>query len=432
MPSPCCVPGCRSNYKKNENVSLFSFPRNGNLKKSWITAIKRQDFIPTKHSRLEARVYIGDQEINKLGNFSFPLIIDNSATVIAVLDNVKNVSCGFKEKVGIKGTLQLICDLLKTLVNNSDVNSEAVNFLMEQVAFLGSNKFALRYSSDIMIFSSLMYTISPSAYRFLRQSGYLVLPHPNTINHVCTKYSVSPKFEQMDSYFLLYIKQKFKYLEEKDKVVILMLDEVHIKEYFDYKGGSISGMSYDSETSASSAQVFIVKSIVSQYKDVVHVLPVHTISGNVLHEFIKKREVELFIDPPELSYCYPHPVDKSRPLFFVVDPVHLFKCIRNNWLNQKNDGRCFFYPKFDSVYAVQDIADFKTARFTTIRELYNLESDKLVKYGFRLNLKALVPSSMERQNVKLVLCIFNEHVAEALAELGEKNKLLYSHYTSDF
>ncbi|GBN60250.1 hypothetical protein AVEN_78379-1 [Araneus ventricosus] len=298
-------------------------------------------------SKLEARLYIGDQEINKLGNFSFPLIIDNSDTVIAALDNVKNVSCDLKEKVGIKGTLQLICDLLKTLVNNSDVNSEAANFLMEQVAFLGCNKFARMYSSDIMIFSSLMYTISSSSYRFLRQSGYLVLPHPNTINHVCTKYNVSPQFEQLYSYFLLYMKQKFKYLEEKDKVVILMLDEVHVKEYFDYKGGSLSGMSYDSKTSASSAQVFMVKSIVSQCKDVVHVRPVHTISGNDLHEFIKKviidledigstvngiitdnnsvnrRAVDLFTDPPELSYCYPHLVDKSRPLFFVVDPVHI-------------------------------------------------------------------------------------------------------------
>ncbi|GBM92343.1 hypothetical protein AVEN_9188-1 [Araneus ventricosus] len=184
--------------------------------------------------------------------------MNNSDTVIAALDNVKNVSCDLKEKVGIKGTLQLICDLLKTLVNNSDVNSEAANFLMEQVAFLGSNKFARRPCS------------------------------------------------------------------------------------------------------------------------------------------------------------------------------HLFKCISNNWLNQKNDGRCFFYPKFDSVHAVQDIADFKAARFATIRELCNLESDKLVKYGFRLKLKALVPSSMERRNVKLVLCIFNEHVTEALAELGEKNKLLYSKDTSDF
>ncbi|GBM55782.1 hypothetical protein AVEN_190362-1 [Araneus ventricosus] len=155
-----------------------------------------------------------------------------------------------------------------------------------------------------------------------------------------------------------------------------MLDEVHIKEYFDYKGGSISGMSYDSKTSAPSAQVFMVKSIVSQYKDV-HVLPVHTISGNDLHEFIKKviidledigfivigiitdnnsvnrRAVDLFTDPPELSYCYPHPVDKSRPLFFVVDPVHLFMCIRNNWLNQKNNGR------FSSILNLIQFMQFK-------------------------------------------------------------------------
>ncbi|GBM25082.1 hypothetical protein AVEN_96661-1 [Araneus ventricosus] len=161
-----------------------------------------------------------------------------------------------------------------------------------------------------------------------------------------------------------------------------MLDEVHIKEYFDYKGGSISGMSYDSKASASSAQVFMVKSIVSQYKDVVHVLPVHTISAGSIKKVIidledigftaigiitdnysvNRRAVDLFTDPPELSYCYPHPVDKSRQLFFVVGPVHLFKCIRNNWLNQKNNSRCFFYPKFDSVHAVQDVADFKATR----------------------------------------------------------------------
>ncbi|CAL1301587.1 unnamed protein product [Larinioides sclopetarius] len=116
----------------------------------------------------------------------------------------------------------------------------------------------------------------------------------------------------------------------------------------------------------------------------------------------------------------------------VMDPVHLLKCIRNNWLNQKSDGRCFFYPKFDSVNAVTDIADFKTARFTTIRDLYNLESDNLVKYDFKLNLKALAPSSFKRQNVKLVLCIFNEHVAQALAEFGQKKNLLHSKDTSDF
>ncbi|KAF8786361.1 hypothetical protein HNY73_008082 [Argiope bruennichi] len=83
---------------------------------------------------------------------------------------------------------------------------------------------------------------APSAYKFLRQSGYLVLPHPNTINHLCSKYN------------------------EKDKIVTLLLDEVHIKEYFEYKGGCVTGMPCDSEASASSAEVFMVKSFSSEKK----------------------------------------------------------------------------------------------------------------------------------------------------------------------
>ncbi|XP_055928658.1 uncharacterized protein LOC129959790 [Argiope bruennichi] len=407
-------------------------------------------------SKLEAHAYVADHEVRSLGNFSFPLVISKSGTIIEILDHLENFMYELKGKIEVKDTVQLICNLLKALSENSEVSSQAINFLMEQVSFLINNKYARRYSSDIMIFSSLLYTIAPSAYKFLRQSGYLVLPHPNTINHLCSKYNVSPQLEQLDSYFLLYIKQKFKYLQEKDKIVTLLLDEVHIKEYFEYKGGCVTGMSCDSEASASSAQVFMVKSIASQYKDVVHVLPVHSISGEILHEFIKKiiiglegigftvigiitdnnsvnrKAVGLFIDPPELSYCYSHPVNKQRPLFYVVDPVHLFKCMRNNWLNQKNDGKCFFYPNFDLVPEVKDIANFKTARFSTIRDLYNLESDSLVKYGFKLSLKALAPSNMERQNVQLVLSIFNEHVAEALVELGERKNLIYSKDTSEF
>lgn len=52
--------------------------------------------------------------------------------------------------------------------------------------------------------------------------------------------------------------------------------------------------------------------------------------------------MSLFTESPHLSIVYPHPADKSRPLFYVVDPVHILKCIRNNWINQKNPGTCFF------------------------------------------------------------------------------------------
>jgi len=34
-----------------------------------------------------------------------------------------------------------------------------------------------------------------------------------------------------------------------------------------------------------------------------------------------------------------HPCDPSRKLFFLFDSVHLMKCVRNNWLNQKDPNQ---------------------------------------------------------------------------------------------
>ena len=38
----------------------------------------------------------------------------------------------------------------------------------------------------------------------------------------------------------MYIKNKFKLLVQKDTIVSLLVDEIHLESYFDYKGGNIS------------------------------------------------------------------------------------------------------------------------------------------------------------------------------------------------
>lgn len=53
MPRRCCVPGCKSNYDstlKENNVQVvttFSFPKDAELKKSWIRAIPRDNWTPS-------------------------------------------------------------------------------------------------------------------------------------------------------------------------------------------------------------------------------------------------------------------------------------------------------------------------------------------------------------------------------------------------
>ena len=50
---------------------------------------------------------------------------------------------------------------------------------------------------------------------------------------------------------------------------------------------------------------------------------------------INQKAVLQFVSPPKLQIVYLHPTNKSRPLFYVIDPVHHLKSIRNNWLNKK-------------------------------------------------------------------------------------------------
>lgn len=92
-------------------------------------------------------------------------------------------------------------------------------------------------------------------------------------------FNTNPSSENTDLNFLHYISQKVSYLEDKDKLVTLMIDEIHLREYVEYKGGNIVGLSYNNNDCTSSAHVFMIKSVLSKFKDVVHILPVKTLSG---------------------------------------------------------------------------------------------------------------------------------------------------------
>ena len=37
----------------------------------------------------------------------------------------------------------------------------------------------------------------------------------------------------------------------------------------------------------------------------------------------------------------------QQKLFILFDSVHLFKCVRNNWLNQKDYDKTFTFPTSD-------------------------------------------------------------------------------------
>ncbi|KAH8037209.1 hypothetical protein HPB51_009002 [Rhipicephalus microplus] len=128
------------------------------------------------------------------------------------------------------------------------------------------------------------------------------------------------------------------------------------------------------------------------------------------------------------DFVFPHPSDPHRPLFFVIDPVHLLKCVRNNWLKQ-ND-QCFWLPQFEPSTTGQRHMQY--AYFKTVKDAYNLESKQLLRYGYTLSRKAVSPTDIEKQDVKPALQVFSEYGPNALRVIGAKHNLKHYEETVSF
>ena len=317
--------------------------------------------------------------------------------------------------------LKLVMSFLLLIQKESNKHFNFIKFLYEQLNLMIQNK--INSSTELMIFSSLLYNCSPKGYRLLRDSKNIILPSYSTITRLTLSTYMNPLIEQHDNNFLMYIKNKFKFLVQNDTTVSL-LDEIHLKPYFDYKGGNIVGLSDNSNEAAMIAFTFMLSSVFSQYKDVVHVMPTKCLKAESLFDIIKhiigleeigfqvlsiiidnnainKKAISLFCSPPKLSIVYRHPVLKSQPLFFLFDSVHISKCIRNNWLGQKDPSKCMVFPKF-CHNGNHQLDNIRSAPFCTLQKLHALESQSILKYSYKLTSKALSPTNLERQNVNLV------------------------------
>ncbi|XP_018399780.1 PREDICTED: THAP domain-containing protein 1-like [Cyphomyrmex costatus] len=68
MPYRCAVPNC--NYKSSTNISLFRFPlERENLCKLWVTAIGRENWQPTTHSRVCSLHFEPTDYLNRPGSY---------------------------------------------------------------------------------------------------------------------------------------------------------------------------------------------------------------------------------------------------------------------------------------------------------------------------------------------------------------------------
>lgn len=144
----------------------------------------------------------------------------------------------------VKNTIGHISDAFCNLANIKDgVSYDNLLFIAEQLKLRTMAKQRYRYSGNTTIFASLMHSISPHVYKFLRSYSSLILPHPQTIKFICNAFLTDFSNEEKEV-FLTYAKNMFKNLSENEKYLILLMDKTHIQPYLDYKGGNIYGTIY--------------------------------------------------------------------------------------------------------------------------------------------------------------------------------------------
>lgn len=315
--------------------------------------------------------------------------------------------------------------------NTNDDHSVQLETLITSLKFLSHQLHLLmiehakrrRYDPALIRWCLLVHFHSPAAYKAMLQSKCLVLPSERLLSSYTHPLSISPGVTNEREH---YFKEVSSAMSELQKNVAVIIDEMYIKPEISYSAGSVHGFADNCNTAVAATTMLTVmtQSLCGSFRDVVAFIPVKQLTGDDETRYLK--DAILLLESAGLKVCCvicdnsrvnrmmmsnfgavtddvsvmadpPHPVDPKRKLIFIVDPCHLLKCIRNNWINKR-------------IFKV----DGRDVSFEYIMRLYKEDQKRTVKLAPNLTVKVVSPTNVERQSVRLAASLFSPPVIAAL------------------
>ena len=278
------------------------------------------------------------------------------------MGDVTSINCSSRSK--------MIASTVESLECATEKQQHAINFLAEQLKLIFALPKGRRYSIDMLLFAFTLYHKSPACY--LQVLNLLCLPSVRLLKALSANLNIGE-----GNISVAYLKRKAQLLAQHKKLVNIQLDETHIKSKISYQNGKVFGNAENHEQKAANRiQCFLISSVLSSNKDVVSLIPVHkmttddltrmtldvikivTEAGYTIVSILSDNNIvnrKMFIQLSHTDHLVPYitnPFNSENKIFMLFDTVHLLKCIRNNWLNLKDDDRAFVFPDIATLTCV--------------------------------------------------------------------------------
>ena len=330
-------------------------------------------------------------------------------------------------------------------------------FNLEQLRLSISKK--KKYSQSTLSMALNWLLTSPCLYRQILNEEMLSLPSSGYLKRLSRAFSVTTGFDQTA---LKYVEERTRNLNELEKKMVCIIDEIHTIQRVEYQGGKVFGL-LDGHVTKTLLGIML-KSVAGKFKDMVALFPVDTLNSKLLKKihdqvlpdlenlgldvvcmsadnfsanrkfftqelcngnlkpFICKSNASTDDVAQEVtkesnteqkntqeSESILHESDAAeRKMFLCFDAVHNFKNLFNNF-SKKSSFQC---PEFKGE-------EIGSPSFQHLEELYNIESGNPVKMAHKLTEKVLHPSSIERVNVSLADSAFHESTIAGLEFYGK-------------
>jgi len=209
-----------------------------------------------------------------------------------------------------------------------------------------------RHYSTLFVFSYLLHASSSAAYNVLLDENILCLPSTSTLKKVTRRLHASTTTDNS-----AYLKLRVSKLNAYEQDVLLIIDEIYVAKRVDCSGCEVIGLTADGNV-ASTLLCFMIKSLVSKYKDIVAICPMDKLTARKLYNcytdvmtMLRSTGVNVvaisvdnaatnrkfFINYLCQGTLKTHVIDEftGQPIFLIFDPVHAIKNVYNNFQSRK-------------------------------------------------------------------------------------------------